>query len=156
MGPSPGRLSAVIRKRTTLDVPAALAREVFFDTDAWPLWMPGVTGTRILKSAGGYRLIEVEQIHFGRRYLQDLECRLDGPTVRHRQHRGWFESFEVDWTFEERPGGGCTLAVRLDFGMGMLWLVAPKPVVQIWMRGHLDKTVDRAQARARRLQRKAG
>lgn len=120
----------MIRKHTTLDVPAALAREVIFDTDAWPLWMPGVTGTRTLKSAAGYRLIEVDQTHFGRRYVQDLECRLVRSTVSHRQHRGWFEKFEVDWTFHERPGCSCALGVRLDFGMGMLGLVAPKPVVR--------------------------
>ncbi|HEX9734645.1 MAG TPA: SRPBCC family protein [Thermoanaerobaculia bacterium] len=141
----------MIRKQTTLDVPAALAREVFFDTDAWPLWMPGVTATRTLRSADGYRLIEVVQTHFGRRYVQDLECRLVRSTVSHRQHRGWFEKFEVDWTCRERPGGSCTLAVRLDFGMGMLGLVAPKRVVQVWMRGHLDQTIARASARARRL-----
>ncbi len=130
---------------------AQLARDIFADTEAWPLWMPGVTGTRTLRSADGYRLIEVDQSHFGRRYVQDLECRLTGPTVRHRQKRGWFERFEVDWTFRDSGGGGCTLAVRLDFGMGMLGLIAPKPVVQIWMRGHLEKTIARARARARRL-----
>jgi len=138
----------VIRGRYHLEAPVEDARSIWLETENWPLWMPGVSAVSTLRSEEGYRLLEVTQTFFGHTFVQDLECRELGARVSHRQHRGWFSKFEVDWTFEAHPRrGGTLLSVELDFGMGRLALLSPKLFVNVWMRGHLEKTVERARSR---------
>ncbi|NJL28405.1 MAG: hypothetical protein HC897_11210 [Thermoanaerobaculia bacterium] len=142
----------MIRKRAHLELPVEQVRGVFVDTDRWPAWMPGVSGVRTLRTSSGYRLLEVRQTHYGYTFVQTLECHELGSILRHRQHEGWFAKFEAEWAFEpDAAGRGTVLTAAVDFSMGRLALLSPRPLVEIWMGNHTEKTIAEARRRAERL-----
>ncbi len=143
----------MIRKLAHMDAPVAVVHEMFRETEDWPQWMPGITSTKTLSTERGSRLVEVTYLIQGRRFVQHLECRDTAHGLRHQQVKGWFRSWEAEWTFRANPQGHGTtvsMALELDLGMAAGWLV-PKRMLRSWMGGLLDDTIAQGRARSARL-----
>jgi ribosome-associated toxin RatA of RatAB toxin-antitoxin module len=140
----------VIRHVFRIDAPLELVRDVFCDSDAWPQWMPHVEACRTVQEGRDHRLVELTLTVFGRSFTQTRELRRVGNVLKQRQASGWFKRWETEWSFLEPPDrSGTTVAMWVDWDLGMRRLAIPSWVMQKMSLRLLDETKERARTRIR-------
>lgn len=142
----------MIRKLLHLDAPAAAVERMLNDFESWPRWMSGFESVETLEASGDTVRLRTVQRHLGQRMVQILDCTSAPGSVRQRQVKGRFRSWRALWrTFEAPSGDGTVLEVQVELDLGLLGLLVPKSQIHRALDQSFERTVSKAQQRARAL-----
>ncbi len=107
------------KKYGRVEARADRVRDVFFDVETWPRWMPGIERAAVLERTDEMTVMFVEQRYWGRRFSQEVECRFRSDGLDQHQRSGFFDRWEARWRIRPAPGGrGATFICEYDAELG--------------------------------------
>jgi len=95
--------------------------------DSWPQWWPGVQTVNVIKADPEQPLVAVsiKTVTTIQMTLQ-FDCR-DASTIKFRQVKGWFKSYQGEYALSPSPdGSGTTVKITTELESGMM---VPKGMV---------------------------
>ncbi len=121
----------MIRKFAHLAAPRQRAQEILGDIAEWPQWLPGVRSVEILERGRDRLRVDVRQKVRGWALDQVLELRYRADGFSQHQISGRLRRWDLNWRFFAPPdGGGTTLALEIDFDLGLMGLLMPARMLQ--------------------------
>ncbi len=143
----------MIRKYARLDAKPFTVREIFRDVERWPSWMPGLASLRVLEHSAERWLVETRERQMGRLTTRRLEIAITPEGYTETQLAGPIRRWKTIWRFSEPPtGGGTVVSTQVEIELGLLRFLISKGRVQRMIDRLYEQIIDRAEARARRLE----
>jgi Polyketide cyclase / dehydrase and lipid transport. len=109
-----------IQKYIKINVSQENTQKELLAYEAWPQWMPGVVSVDIIKSEQGLSVLQVVSKESGVSIKATLEFDLSREgIIKFRQIKGWFKSYEGNWTFmPATEGAGLILKISVMLETG--------------------------------------
>lgn len=143
----------MIRKYARLDAKPHTVKQVFRDIERWPSWMPGMESLEVLEHSAERSLVETRERQMGRLATRRLEVLITPDGYTETQLAGPIKHWKTVWRFSEPPvGSGTVVSTQVEIELGLLRFLISKRRIQRMIDRMYEQIIDRAEARARRLE----
>jgi len=109
-------MTTVIKRSALISLPAALMYELVNDIEAYPQYLEGCTGARILERGNDYMVARLDLRKKGIHYAFTTRNTLTADReIRMQLESGPFRKLEGVWQFQPLADNACKVTLELEF-----------------------------------------